>query len=154
MADPTPTPFPPPLDLTTSQRRPTVRIDGRPYQLRTVNDLSWSDFTRVKAGIDNLRDLQSSDRRRKKAAQRLCQDLVALVLIAPPAVRAALGEVARVRILDFFMELLLPTAPSTARADAPKTGANSSRGSSASTAGTRSRGSNGSRSGTSAPVPA
>jgi hypothetical protein len=147
----------PVLDLLTDTQRPTVRVDGTLYALRTSRDLTLEAYKTLepipgRLGAlmvqPSLSDVDSAE------LSRLLDQTCRLVLMAPDDVQARLGEVNRSLIAKVFFELLTPSllrARATLGMEAHRSaGTSSSRGSNGSTAARQRRGSATPRSGSSA----
>lgn len=100
------------LDLTTSREPQNVRIDGVPYALKRVDDLTLSEYytverllTPLHALIGKARDSTISDAEQAHLTRHL-DGLTAITLAAPADVQARLGQLQKMRIADFFSVLL------------------------------------------------
>jgi hypothetical protein len=130
----------PALDISTLPERTFVIVDGQPFPLLDIDDLSESEaqklsrqMTRIGALMAAERDLTDDESGELDAAlPALCRR----ILDAPEAVHAKLRPGHRRRILESFSELLLPPPPA-AGAETPAGSTNSSPVSSASTGATR-----------------
>jgi hypothetical protein len=106
MAEPQPT-----LDLSIDIVRPIVRIDGIPYEVRTSNDVSVSqyrDMVRLTARIGVLFEKEPRTRKEEREFTAALDVVMETALLAPKDVREKLGQLSKMQVVDFFAELLLP----------------------------------------------
>lgn len=141
------------LDLKTFIERPTVAIDGTPYELRNVDELSLLEYQRIAGTSRRLESIKTDEMTDDEAAElsALADQICRMILVDVPAdVHDALHDTQRMAVLQAFI-----TLPRTAHlfggrvspgTVGTRTGASSSRGSRASTAGARSSGSRARRS--------
>lgn len=145
------------LDLTTTDERETVRIDGVPYQLRRTTDLTLANLKALERLIPLAMTLADQDTHTPPEAAELSAHLatiVDLVLAAPAKVLGKLNDVQRVMIFKLFIDASLPSmqhALALLTTTRPQGGTRSSRRSNASTAATRPAGGPRSRSAISKP---
>lgn len=152
----------PVLDLTTTEERPIIRINGVAYDVRLPQDLTLAGLRtlerlmpRSAILIDKL-DLSNDEQVELSA---LLATVCELAVAAPAPVLARLGDVQRAMVFRVFTELLSPgleqagavltQAMLTLGGTRPHGGTRSSHGSNGSTAATRSHGGPRSRSGSS-----
>lgn len=128
-----------------------VKIDGTTYHVKHPDRLTLSEMKRYEALAPRTSALLQQTKW-TKAQQAELSDLLdqvcALILDAPPTVRARLSEAHRIVILGVFTQLRSPVraaigAMLSRTTRPPKTGAKRSRGSRASTGARRKTGSNG-----------
>lgn len=104
MATPTPV-----LDISTVIERPTIRINGANYQLRTSNEFTYLTYRHWSLKFKRLAVLFGKAKRSKKEVAEqhtLLVDCCKAILMAPDAVHAKLEDVHRVQIVTVFFELL------------------------------------------------
>lgn len=153
------TPTAPPddvLDLKLFPTRPIVRIDNKPYELKTSNDLSLAEFKTIERIGPRISLLTAAPELTATEAGELSAHLdaaVRMILIAPDEIHRQLGDLNRTLIAARFFELLPPsllqeaaTAQGATTRPGFRPGSKYSRGSSRSTAATRPSGSATSRS--------
>jgi hypothetical protein len=130
------------LDLSTLIQRPTIRVDGKAYELRSPEELSVLEgqfLAQAGRRINEIAEAGDPDR----ALQPLLTDVVSRVVIGlPDTVLGALSEAHLISICEVFTGLLLRRRLVVAGAIAkrltagattsPSTGAKSFQGSSAS----------------------
>ena len=149
---------PPVLDLSTERTRPTVKIDGRPYELRTSNDLTLANIRyleRVGPRLVYLESLPEMSAAAEVEYSGILARVLELGLVdVPAAVVEALGIGNRLAVARVFFELsmngltrmrAIATAQAIAATAKPSSGARPSRGSKGSTAARSSTGSRRSR---------
>lgn len=137
------------LDLLTVEARPTVRIDGEAYVLRTAQDLTLHENDALRAGgarVGALSALKRPTARQKTALSQTLDRLCRMVLLAPRPVQRRLKDPQRIQVLTVFTTLSTQRlerqrAALGAPGASPSRGTKPSRGSSASTAATSRRGS-------------
>lgn len=100
----------PVLTLSTVIERPTITIDGVPYQMRSADELPWLVY-RDKANVYRraapLFTLKRRTAAQTKELQRLLHPLVASLLVDVPAkVLAKLTDDHRLAIVATFSQLL------------------------------------------------
>lgn len=90
----------PVLDLSTTQKRVPVRIDGKAYSLRTLYDLSFSELQQTQRAADQIATIlehadTQTDLSKVESAKlvSLLRKLCKLTLIAPPKVQASLSMI-------------------------------------------------------------
>jgi hypothetical protein len=93
--------------LTISTKRTTIKIDGTPYALRTLREItlqrrdSRAQLARIGELLKTHETLTAS---KKKELMRLLETFTALVVIAPPAVHRKLTDANRLSIVEFFVK--------------------------------------------------
>ena len=150
----------PVLDLNTLIERPKIRIDGVPYELFSIDELSILDSQRLAGWGKEIEALaKAEDDGGDQATSARLAELVAKVarnaiVEMPESVFARLTEAQHMAIAQVFTGLLLARKMATVGAlvkgmlaEGKSTGEKSSRGSSASSAETRAGGSRKRRSG-------
>jgi hypothetical protein len=136
------------LDLHTLIERPTVKIDGVEYELRTPGELTLEERARsgVISTVLRAEPASPSPEEAAKLSQALDQ-MCRMVLLAPDAVHVRLRDEHRFSIAGAFIALSMmmrrpqPRASTPTTTTAPPIGANSSPVSSASTVARRASGS-------------
>ena len=100
------------LDIVTNPPRAVVRIDGKPYQLRGLNDFAASQFKtleRISPRIGMLADgkpeLTAAE---SSELDALLEEACAIALQAPPAVLKKLRPLHRMAVLRQFYEAIEP----------------------------------------------
>jgi hypothetical protein len=136
------------LDLHTLIERPTVKIDGVEYELRTPGELTLEERARAGLVANTLRAEPASPSPEAAAdMSRAIDQICRIVLLAPDAVQQRLKDVHRLQIVETFIALSTtrrrpqPGAPTPRTTTDLRTGASSSRASSASTGACRRTGS-------------
>ena len=107
MADPKASPEVPLLDLDTLLHRPTVRIDGVSYELRTEDEMSIvesHEVTQQGKRLDKLLGQETLSDPDKKTLVALLDTLCRRVLLAPDDVHAKLRDPQRGRISKLFFQ--------------------------------------------------
>jgi len=132
------------LDLDTLVERPTIRVDGKLYEIRSHDELSVLDHHRlVQQGkrLDELMARPELDADSRAEVGTLLYEISDFVMVGVPAqVRAKLSDAQRASVAEVFT--VLPTQQRIARAAAAigaaatRTGASRPRASNASTAAT------------------
>lgn len=126
----TPTTRTPVLDLSTVVQRPTIKIDGKTYELRTAEELPWllyrgyaGTFQQAGALLANPNRTDQED----SALEKLLVPLVQAIVDAPKAVLKRLSNDQRWAVLTVFSQLLLaektrrrPAGAKTARSARPR----------------------------------
>jgi hypothetical protein len=124
----TPTPV---LSLDTIIPRPTIRIDGKPYQMRSADEFAWLVY-RGKAGLfrkaATLMVLPRRTAAQEKEIERMLGPLVQELVLAPAKVLARLSDAQRFQVLEVFSQLLQTARTTTGRAGANAMAGRSSRG--------------------------
>lgn len=97
------------LDLSTIVDRPTVRIDGKLYELRSRDEFSILTYQQQLQKYRNLGALLQKPKLSKRQlaeTARLADGFCRTILMAPPAVQARLTLPQRVSIISVFSQLL------------------------------------------------
>lgn len=118
----------PVLELTTLTDRASIRIDGKPYELRHRDEFAYMAFRRHAHRFQRLGQLlraKTISEKAEKEQSRLLDQFTQAILIAPPAVHAKLRDTHRLEIVKAFSSLL-PTRTTPAGA-APRTARSRSR---------------------------
>lgn len=109
------TPQTPVLSLDTIIPRPTVRIDGKDYQMRSADEFAWLVY-RGKAGLfrkaATLMVLPRRTVAQDKEVERLLGPLVQELVLAPAKVLTRLSDAQRFQVLEVFSQLLQTTRTS------------------------------------------
>jgi hypothetical protein len=141
------------LDLTTFIERPTIRIDGEHYELRSLDEMSILEGQALTRDGREIEILAAGGTDPEGRLSGLLADVVNRIVIGlPDTVLEALSDTNRMAICEVFTGLLLRRRMAVAGAIARRmtgahsNGESSSHGSSASTADTPPSGSTGSRS--------
>ena len=131
-------PTAPILDLSTLNSRPSIKIDGKLYELRTIEELSFLHGSDETARFNRLRQLMATKRKSKRTVadiKRALDDFCRLILLAPPKVHAALLDTHRAEIVNAFFthQRIATKGPMRGRATRPakkrsKSGQSSARG--------------------------
>lgn len=108
MAQPTPV-----LDLTTDSNREVVRIDGKSYPLRAIDDFSFVGYNEVAAKYEKVFARPSRTEADRRQRTRGLDELCRLVLDAPSSVHRKLSNANRGRILEVFSQVLRRSAERT-----------------------------------------
>lgn len=112
MAQSTITPI---LDLGTLASRPTVRIDGKSYEMRTSDEFTYLVYRQYQRQFQRLGVLLKKKRAsqaEEKEQVRLLEDVVRKILLAPDAVHARLRDTHRLEIVKaFFSQRPATTRP-------------------------------------------
>lgn len=114
MAHPIPT-----LDLGSLNDRPTVRIDGKTYEMRTRDEFAYLTYRSQQRSFDRLGALMRKRRVTKAEEQeqaRLLDAFVRQLVIAPEAIHDRMRDSHRLEIVKFFSSLLPMTTPASAPA--------------------------------------
>lgn len=105
------------LDLDTLTRRPTVRIDGQPYDLRTLDDFSlveghrhWRESERLSDLVHRVATLTADE---ESDAEQLIEAYCRRMVVAPPTVLDRLTPGQRVQIVATFALLPRTRRPTT-----------------------------------------
>lgn len=124
------------LDLTVEDR-PFVKINGKPYEVRTPGEFSYLAYRKHTKDFQRMGQLLMQKRAltKKEEAEhdRLLDDMARMILLAPDSVHQKLRPEHRLAIVQAFSQLL-PKATRTAGAMAGRprqsrrTGAKRSRG--------------------------
>lgn len=123
------------LDLTIDDR-PFMKINGKPYEVRTPGEFSYLAYRKHTRDFHRMGQLLTQKRAltKKEEAEhdRLLDSMARMILMAPDAVHQKLRPVHRLEIIKAFSQLL-PTEARTAGAKAARiasrrTGAKRSRG--------------------------
>jgi hypothetical protein len=101
----------PVLTLSTVIDRPTILIDGTPYQMRAADELPWlvyRDKANVYQRASTLFTLRRRTPKQEQELTRLLPSLVASLMVDVPAkVLAKLTDDHRLAIVATFSQLLL-----------------------------------------------
>lgn len=101
----------PVLTLSTVIDRPTILIDGTPYQMRAADELPWlvyRDKANVYQRASTLFTLPRRTPKQEQELNRLLPPLVASLMVDVPAkVLAKLSDDHRLAIVATFSQLLL-----------------------------------------------
>jgi hypothetical protein len=141
MASRTPKRDEPILSLSTVVTRPTIKIDGKLYEMRAADEMPWLEFRRHAGVFREASQLMArmEDAPTKAEVDRLHRilpDLVSLlVLDLPRAVLAKLRPEQQLQIVASFSDLLLAKNPrlaaqikANADRSSTRTGSRSARG--------------------------
>lgn len=123
MAETQPTPRPPLLNLDTLTERPIVSIDGVPYEMRSPDEISVLEFSRLgKLGrrMDAIEALEESSDEQQQEYERLLDRVCRAVLLAPDDVHQRLRPQQRAAVVMTFTRLRLMTSfrPAGAKTEA------------------------------------
>jgi hypothetical protein len=97
------------LDLGSLKDRPTVRIDGKSYEMRTADEFAYVAYRAHQRKFTRLGALMRKRRVSKAEEQeqaRLLDGFVRQLVLAPDAVHAQLRDSHRLEIVKFFSKLL------------------------------------------------
>jgi hypothetical protein len=144
------------LDLSTTHKRLTVKVDGVAYDLRGKRDLVLRDYKAVDRVMPRISELESKDALSDEESEEyseLSRQLCRIAMDAPDAVIDRLDEsqksaVARAFLGDSLGLMLIPT-PAVAPPSSPSNGVKPSPASPGSTGSTPRRGTRASRTGSS-----
>ena len=110
------------LDLSTLIERETIRIDAKPYEIRSANELSIFDQRRLADQAKRvgtlLTDKPADD---DGEAHRLLDAICKTILIAPVHIHEKLSDTQRLAICEVFLPLLLPRRAGTGAQAEPAT---------------------------------
>lgn len=109
MASPTTAPL---LEINTLITRPFLIIDKKRYELRTRDEFTYltdRDHLRRFERLGRLLQLTKTSKAQRTERDGLVDDFCQLILIAPPKVHAKLDYPNRLKIIEGFSSLLLPT---------------------------------------------
>lgn len=112
----------PVLSLSTIIQRQTVAIDGKPYEMRSADELPWMVYRGHANLFQRAGVLMTATQRtpaQEKQLEALLKPLIAAILIAPKAVLAKLNTDQRWAVLMVF-SALLPTQKTKAGASKAK----------------------------------
>lgn len=128
------------LNLDTLVERKIVKVDGKPYELRTPGELSLLEFHRIGKLGETLEPLFAQEDSltldQVGTLATALDELCRAVFIAPPEVHAALREGHKLQIVNVFIELqrgakvtapektasaesVVPAVPSTGESTSP-----------------------------------
>lgn len=107
------------LDIETLVQRPTVRVDGVPYELLSANELSVLDAQRFSLWASELDRLQAAGEEDDPQMQELVDRIARKALVdVPHEVFAKLSGVQRLAVVEVFTALLLRSRMAVAGATA------------------------------------
>lgn len=94
------------LELSTTDfPRKTVRIDGKNYQMRSINEFRDAELNQ----LDGLQDRLSESSNLSAQSKAINQAINMVMVKLPIAVCAKLGIGHKIKILDFFSQLDTPS---------------------------------------------
>jgi hypothetical protein len=116
-------PTAPILDLGVLAKRPTLRVDGKTYEMRTSNEYTYLVYSQFQRKFERLGQLLKKKKKKSQAdwkeQARLQDEFVRSIVIAPESLYVQLGDFERLEIIKAFFTQVRTTTSRSAVAPKP-----------------------------------